>query len=603
MCLVESKGSPKPVASCAMPVAPNQEIFTDTPLVKKARESVLEFLLMNHPLDCPICDQGGECDLQDQAMEFGGDSSRFYHTFKRSVEDKNCGPLVKTIMTRCIHCTRCVRFSSEVAGVGDLGTTGRGVDTEIGFYTEKLFDSELSGNVIDLCPVGALTNKPYAFKARPWELNSVDTVDFADGMGSNIKMDSKGLEVLRVTPRHNDLINEEWISDKTRFSYDGLKRQRLDKPFIKRKHLKTFVKEVSASLTSTNENDLVPVSWELALNVLSQRVIHARLNKTQCEGISGSMMEVETLKSFEQFCRNTLDSRPKVLDTSITSDLQDMYTFNASFEGIGEADLLITVGTNIRLEAPVLNTRVRKQWLHDKVKIAHIGPAVDLTYPVNHLSLTLSTLVDIAHGRHPFCQDLYKAEKPLLMLSPALFRRDDKKGVELALEMILEAIPNLQNDVWNGLAMVDTNTALSELGFETTQLIKDHTTRLDLTLLLNPEDRVGFSQDVTNNLRAEDKLWDTIRSRSDFLIYVGHHGTSIAAQSDVILPSLLYIEKDGHHINMEGRIQKSAKVCEGPGIAKNEADIFNVLNYIVNRSIFTTSQLANESLLKNSAYS
>jgi len=260
MCLVEIKGSPKPVASCAMPTAPNQEIFTNTPIVKKAREAVLEFLLMNHPLDCPICDQGGECDIQDQVIEFGSDKTRFYNNFKRSVEDKNCGPLVKTIMTRCIHCTRCIRFSSEVAGVSDLGTTGRGIDTEVGFYIEKLFDSELSGNVIDLCPVGALTSKPYAFNARPWEISKVDTIDFSDSLGSHIQISSKALEIVRVTPRHNDNLNFEWISDKTRFFYDGLNRQRLTKPYLSYKILENEILEKPSNILDEKKHLLVPVS-------------------------------------------------------------------------------------------------------------------------------------------------------------------------------------------------------------------------------------------------------------------------------------------------------------------------------------------------------
>ena len=376
MCLVEIEKSPKPQASCAIPVMPGMKIFTDTPLVKKAREGVLEFLLLNHPLDCPICDQGGECDLQDQAMVFGSDRSRFFER-KRGVEDKNLGPLVKTIMTRCIHCTRCVRFATEVAGVEVLGTTSRGIDTEIGTYVEKMFDSELSGNIIDLCPVGALTSKPYAFTSRPWELRLTESVDVMDSVGSNIRVDTRGTEIMRIIPRLNEEINEEWISDKTRFSYDGLKRQRLTKPMVR-----------------DEKGNLVAVEWLEAFDYIKKNVNEASMESNEVAGIVGGLVDVETIFTLKKFI-SQYDSSTVVSEFGGGKDLQQDFltnhTFNSSIQGIEESDLILLVGTNPRKEAAIINARIRKRSLQGNFKVAYVGPTLDkstqfgLNYPVEHL--------------------------------------------------------------------------------------------------------------------------------------------------------------------------------------------------------------------------
>lgn len=582
MCLVEIKGSPKPVASCAMPAAPNQEIFTDTPLVKKAREAVLEFLIVNHPLDCPICDQGGECDLQDQAMEFGSDSSRFYHTQKRSVEDKNCGPLIKTIMTRCIHCTRCVRFSSEVAGVGDLGTTGRGIDTEIGFYVEKLFKSEISGNVIDLCPVGALTSKPYAFKARPWELRSVDTVDFSDGMGANIRVDSKGLEVIRVTPRANDSINEEWISDKTRFSFDAFKRQRLETPYIKKKHISQDINAIS-----DNGDELVPISWKLALNKLVHWLVKCHDNESKMESLAGSMMTVETSNAFSEFSKNVLKSTPRSLDITKQPDLESKYLFNPTFLGIEKADVVLTVGTNIRTEAPLINARLRKQWLKDNVSVAHIGPTLNLTFPVNHLGLTSRTFVDVAQGKHSFSKELLKAENPMIIFSPSFFRQENLQAYKRSLDIIVDSIPNIQTPDWNGLAVLDIEANTSATGFIPTSFLEGSSVKRGITFLLNSDDRLGYKRDFIENEKVESYLFDRLRDNSEWLVYAGHHGTELTAKADLVLPTSIYLENEGHHLNMEGRYQQSAKVTTSPGKTQNDIELIDVIRYLFNQQIGT----------------
>jgi NADH dehydrogenase (ubiquinone) Fe-S protein 1 len=378
MCLVEIEKSPKPQASCAVPVMPGMKIFTNTPLVKKAREGVLEFLLLNHPLDCPICDQGGECDLQDQAMIFGSDRSRFFER-KRGVEDKNLGPLVKTIMTRCIHCTRCVRFATEVAGVEVLGTTARGIDTEIGTYVEKMFESELSGNIIDLCPVGALTSKPYAFTSRPWELKNTESVDVLDSVGSNIRVDTRGTEIMRIIPRLNEEINEEWISDKTRFSYDALKRQRLTQPMIRNK-----------------SGNLVPVEWLEAFNFIKKNL--KGVSPNEIVGIVGNLVDVETMFTLKNFLAangsSTLVS--EFGDGEINQDFLQNQTFNSTIQGIEDSDLCLLIGTNPRKEAALINARIRKRYLQGEFSVASIGPNVNLTYPVEHLGVSTKVLAEVA---------------------------------------------------------------------------------------------------------------------------------------------------------------------------------------------------------------
>jgi NADH dehydrogenase (ubiquinone) Fe-S protein 1 len=353
MCLVEVEKTPKPVASCAMPLMDGMKIYTDTPLVKKAREAVLEFLLLNHPLDCPICDQGGECDLQDQAIVFGSDRSRFYET-KRSVEDKNCGPLVKTIMTRCIHCTRCVRFSTEIAGVEDLGTTGRGEDTEIGTYVGKALESELSGNVIDLCPVGALTSKPYAFTSRPWEIRNTNSIDTSDGIGSNTRIDFRGTEILRVLPRFNEEINEEWISDKARFMHDGLKRQRIGSTF------------------QNKEGKIIATSWKSSLNRVTS--LFSNVDPSKISFTAGGTTNINTLVIMKDFLNKLgVSNYNYSTNDSCSPDLSKDYLFNGTIADIENSDVCLIINCNPRVEATLLNARLRKRYLQGGFKVAYIG--------------------------------------------------------------------------------------------------------------------------------------------------------------------------------------------------------------------------------------
>jgi NADH dehydrogenase (ubiquinone) Fe-S protein 1 len=409
MCLVEI-GGPKPVASCAMPVMPGMKIQTETPNVKKAREGVMEFLLANHPLDCPICDQGGECDLQDQSVRYGSDRSRFDEPVgKRAVENKDLGPLVKTVMTRCIQCTRCVRFANEIAGANELGTSGRGNQMEIGTYVSKTISSEMSGNIIDLCPVGALTSKPYAFTTRPWELKRTESIDVLDAVGSNIRVDSRGSEVMRILPRLNDDINEEWISDKTRFSCDGLKRQRLNTPLIKK------------------GNDFVPATWEQALNVIAEAA--SNTSSTEMTAIAGQLADAESLVALKDLF-NKLDSENvhheflKKLPKGFT-DIRSNYIFNKTIAGLEEADALLLVGTNPRHEAPIINTRIRKSYLHNGLEIGLIGEKPNLNYDFEHIGTTSSDLEKILDGSHPFAAKLAKAKKPLIIVGPSVFERKD----------------------------------------------------------------------------------------------------------------------------------------------------------------------------------
>ena len=409
MCLVEIENSPKPIASCAMPLMPNMKIFTDTPLVQKARESVLEFLLINHPLDCPICDQASECDLQDQTMIFGSDRSRFFFE-KRGVEDKYCGPFIKTIMTRCIHCTRCVRFANEICGIDNLGTTGRGNKTEINFYYPKIFNSEFSGNLIDLCPVGALTSKPYAFKARSWELKKKEGIDVLDSLGSNIKIDIFNNEIVRILPKTNFNINKEWISNKTRYFFDSLKYQRLKYPLLK-----------------DNENNFYKISWLKALTIINQKLLNT--DSSQIKSIIGNLTDFESLFllkknlnklgilniHYESFLNNK--------KIKINSDLTSNFLFNNTLKSIEESDLCLIVGSDIRKEGSILNIHFINRLKKGNFKIAYIGNKINFTYPIQHLGLTFKTLINIFLGKHSFCKDLKKSKKPLIFIGENVLKQ------------------------------------------------------------------------------------------------------------------------------------------------------------------------------------
>lgn len=555
MCLVEVEKSPKPVAACAMPVMAGWRIKTNSELTRKAREGVMEFLLVNHPLDCPICDQGGECDLQDQSMAFGSDRSRFVDnqfSGKRAVEDKNIGPLVKTIMTRCIHCTRCIRFGTEVAGVEDLGTTGRGGDMQVGTYVEKMFRSELSGNVIDLCPVGALTSKPYSFTARPWELRKTDSVDVLDAVGSNIVVNTRSGEVMRILPRLNEDINEEWISDKTRFAYDGLKRQRLTAPMVK-----------------DESGQLVEASWEDALMKAA-----ARMNK--CEGdellaVAGGLVDAEALVSLKDLLNKmnseSLHTEESFPATGPGTDLRSSYILNSRITGIEEADLLLLVGTNPRFEAPLVNARVRKSYIHNDLEVALVGPKLDLTYDYQHLGDSTTVLTDIASGKHPFSQKLSSAKRPLILVGSTCLQREDAGALLSVVTGMANGLAKPDSQDWktlNVLHRVASQVGALDVGY-TPGVSADKLKKAKCLYLLGSDG---------DKIRKEDIPEDC------FVIYQGHHGDHGAYLADVILPGAAYTEKNATYINTEGRAQQTRLAVTPPGQAREDWKIIRALSEI-----------------------
>jgi NADH dehydrogenase (ubiquinone) Fe-S protein 1 len=428
MCLVELEKSPKPIASCAWPVMPDMKVKTDTPLVKKAREGVMEFLLANHPLDCPICDQGGECDLQDQSVRYGSDRSRFTEE-KRATANKNLGPLVKTVMTRCIHCTRCVRFANQVAGSVDLGTSGRGNDMEIGTYVEKTLSSEMSGNIIDLCPVGALTSKPYAFTARPWELKKTPSIDVLDAVGSNIRVDSRGQKVMRILPRRNDDINDEWISDKTRFSYDGLTNQRLTSPMINR------------------NGSFEPCTWQEALEYISSNLKTVSAN--EIGGIAGQLADAESLLALLDFV-HMQNSENLMLDTNHSTpsglvSFSSNFILNSTINGIDEADCILLVGTNPRHDAAIINTRIRKSYLDNNLEVGLIGKLPNLNYQVDHIGESPSDIESLCNGKHPFAKKLMNAKRPLILVSSNVL---ESKNCLSKIARLIKKLPASANEDW-----------------------------------------------------------------------------------------------------------------------------------------------------------
>lgn len=439
MCLVEVERAPKPVASCAYPVMPGMKVKTNTPMVHKAREGVMEFLLYNHPLDCPICDQGGECDLQDQSMRYGSDRGRFHEPRgKRAVEDKNFGPLIKTEMTRCIQCTRCVRFANEVAGAPELGTSGRGNDMQISTYIERTIDSEMSGNVIDLCPVGALTSKPYQMKARPWELKKYETIDVSDAIGSNIRLDTRGVEVMRILPRLNDEINEEWISDKTRFFYDGLKVQRLTTPLVR------------------EGNRFVPTSWEKAMQRVGEEL--SKVEGNSAKAIAGHLADAESMVALKDLF-NRIGSENLTIDApnggsplAVNNDFRSNYVLNSTIAGVEDADVVLFVGSNPRHEAPILNTRFRKAYLHNGQDFGLIGEAVDLTYDYEHIGQDTKSIESLLDGSHPFAKRLAEAKRPLILVGSGVV--ENAKDSNYLLSKVAELAEKHKNTIfqedWNG---------------------------------------------------------------------------------------------------------------------------------------------------------
>ncbi|KLO06619.1 NADH-quinone oxidoreductase [Schizopora paradoxa] len=559
MCLVEVERSPKPVASCAMPAMPGAKVFTNTPLVHEAREGVMEFLLANHPLDCPICDQGGECDLQDQSMRYGSDRTRFHEiTGKRAVEDKELGPLVKTTMTRCIQCTRCVRFANEVAGVEELGTTGRGNDMQIGMYVEKTMDSELSGNIIDLCPVGALTSKPYAFHARPWELKNTESIDVSDAVGSNIRVDSRGVQVMRVQPRTNDNVNEEWISDKTRFSYDGLRFQRLTAPLVKQ------------------GDRFVAATWEDALAAIANGLAASGAKGDEVKAVAGHLADTESLVALKDLV-NRLGSDNLTLDQVNGDkapvhgvDVRSNYLFNSTIPGLEEADAILLVGTNPRHEAAVLNSRIRKSWLHTGLEVGLIGERVDTAYGYDYIGSDAKALSDFVAGKGPFVKKFKAAKKPLIIVGSAVNEHADGAAVFNALAKYVEANKSkLLTPEWNGLNIlqrVASRAAAYDIGFVPSK--KASETKAKFIYLLNA-----------------DEVDPKSIPRDAFVVYQGHHGDLGAQLADVCLPAAAYTEKSTIWVNTEGRAQLGRAAVPPPGASREDWKIIRALSEVVGKPL------------------
>jgi len=554
MCLVEIEKSPKPVASCAMPIAEGMNIKTNTEKVEKARKGVMEFLLANHPLDCPVCDQGGECDLQDQSMFYGIDKSR-YKENKREVKDKYMGPLIKTQMTRCIHCTRCIRFATEIAGVPELGAIGRGEDMQITTYLEKSMQSELSANVIDLCPVGALTSKPYVFEARPWELKKTETIDVMDAAGSGIRVDTYGWEVKRVLPRINEDINEEWISDKTRYACDGIKNQRLDTPYIKSK------------------SGFEKISWDEA-----NKIIVKKINETSSDkigGFTGDLTNMETLYVTKEFFNKTIKSKyldSRVQNTYVNLNNRENYIFNSTINGIEDSDLILLVGSNPRYEATILNLRIRKSYLKNNLKIYSIGDVGDLTYPYEVYPNNTKLIKDLVEGKHSLSSKIENSKKPLIIIGHSVLNLKSGKYIFEEIKKYLTSI-NKITDEWNSLNVLSKDA--STVGSN------------DLEIIYSPEEQNITLEKTLNNefeilfLIGQDNL--KFKKKNEFVIYLGSHGDIGAECADIILPGSTYTEQDGYFTNLEGKIQKSYKASYPPGDAKEDWEIINNLSELLKR--------------------
>ncbi len=546
MCLVEVEKAPKPVASCASPVTEGMIVHTNTAKVQKAREGVMEFLLINHPLDCPICDQGGECDLQDQAFKYGKGSNRF-HENKRSVKDKYIGPLIKTHMTRCIQCTRCIRFATEVAGVEEIGTIYRGEHMEVTSYLEQSLTSELSGNMIDICPVGALTSKPYAFKARSWELTSTESIDIHDAVGSNIRVDAKGLEVMRILPKLNEDINEEWLGDKSRFSYDGLKNQRIDRPYIKK------------------NGKLVACSWQEALSAASEKI--KQLKGEEIASIAGTLVSCEAMFALKKLLSsvgsNNIDANQ--FNYKIDTLARGNYLFNTSIAGIEQADLCLLVGANPRQNAPILNARIGKMQRAGALKIARIGEADDQTYKIYELGSDLNLLEDILSDKHPFATELKNAKKPMIIVGDAALLRKDSSAILDVIHQIVEKY-HLMRAGWQGFNILHNHASMVgslDVGFcpqngslKAAEIVEQTKAGKIKLLYLLGADEIKIE-------KAEDF----------FVIYQGHHGDVGVNYADLILPAPAYTEQDGIYVNLEGRAQKARKAVQPPRQAREDWQI------------------------------
>jgi len=567
MCLVEIEKSPKPIASCAMPAIDGMNIKTNTPLVEKARKGVMEFLLANHPLDCPVCDQGGECDLQDQSMFYGVDKSRFKEN-KRQVPEKNLGPLIKTIMTRCIHCTRCIRFATEVAGVEELGAIGRGEDMQITTYLEKSMESEMSGNVVDLCPVGALTSKPYVFEARPWDLKKTETIDVMDAVGSNIRVDTYEWEVKRVLPRINEDINEEWISDKTRHACDGLLNQRLDTPYTKK------------------DGTLIKSSWKEAFELIKNKILQTSSDKIS--GFVGDMINMEASYIFKEllskvFKTEWYESRSD--HYYLNTYNRENYLFNSKIKGIEESDLIILIGTNPRFEATILNARIRKTYVKNKTEIFSLNNVGDLTYPYKLINGDTETIKNISEDNHELSEKIKKANKPLIIFGQSyLLLKSSVYTLELLKSFLLKN--NKISNEWNALNLISNDA--STVG------------SIDLGIYNNKNNENEVLKNLQNNsyevvyLLGADNL--NFNKKNEFIIYQGSHGDKGAELADIILPSAAFTEQDGFYTNLEGVMQKAYKASYPPGEAKEDWQVINELSkYISSKNLYDSK----ESLEKN----
>ena len=569
MCLVEMEKSPKPIASCAMPASEGMNIKTNTEMVEKARKGVMEFLLANHPLDCPVCDQGGECDLQDQSMFYGVDKSR-YKENKRAVPEKNMGPLIKTQMTRCIHCTRCIRFATEIAGVNELGAIGRGEDMQITTYLEQSMQSELSANVVDLCPVGALTSKPYVFEARPWELKKTETIDVMDAIGSNIRVDTYGWEVKRVLPRVNEDINEEWISDKTRYACDGLLNQRLDTPYIK------------------YNGKFEKASWKEVFNIIKSKFKNTEKEKI-C-GISGDLVNMETLYIFKEFFNKTLGSNnleSRSGHTYLNPDKRENYLFNSSINGIEEADFIMLIGSNPRYEATILNARIRKAYLQNKTKIISLNDVGDLTYTYEALDGSIENIKSIVEDNHNISQLIVKAKKPLIMIGQSVLKSNSSKFIFESIKSFLINKNKITSE-WNPLNIISENA--STVG------------SFDLGIYKTVDGSNEILRDLESNkfeivyLLGQDSL--KFKKQNEFIIYQGSHGDKGAEIADIILPGAAYTEQDGYYTNLEGKLQKAYKASFPPEEAKEDWQIINEIAEIMNhRKLFNDKEELDSSLL------
>ena len=548
MCLVEMEKSAKPIASCAMPAAEGMNIKTNTPFVEKARKGVMEFLLANHPLDCPVCDQGGECDLQDQSMYYGVDKSRFVEN-KRQVKEKYMGPLIKTQMTRCIHCTRCVRFATEVAGVPEIGAIGRGENMEITTYLEQAMNSELSANVIDLCPVGALTSKPYAFEARPWELKKTESIDVMDAVGSNIRVDTYNWEVKRILPRLNNEINEEWISDKTRYSCDGLAKQRLDIPYVKK------------------NNKLQKSNWDEAISILVEKI--KAINPNEIGGHIGDMVNLENALSFKKFFSvlksDNLEFREKKF--YINSAEKNNYIFNTSIKGIEESDLILLIGTNPRHEATMVNARIRKVYAKKRIPIFSIGDPGNLTYNYKIIGDTTGDIKKIFNEETEFSKKLLSSKKPIIIIGESALELKSGKYIIEGFKNFLKK-NNFINKDWNSFNFLPQNASTVGL--------------IDLKILSkNDEEKFSFFQKLENKefkilyLLGSDNL--DIKKNNEFVVYQGSHGDRGAEIADLILPSAAFTEQNGLYENLEGRVQECKKASYPIGESIEDWKIFNLI--------------------------